>query len=140
MLKSKKRKAFVIRSRITLKSMALVSATDRFGHYGDVGLLMYSIKNTSAANAPIKSVRVLILDVFLLSCRALQRGVEYKMLQYIGTIARDKYACDIIRVPFVKTSRNGPAASFLESISHTKYNKVSNLYEIHVKKCYQLPC
>ena len=117
----------------TLKSMALVSATDRFGHYGDVGLLMYSIENISAANAPIKSVRVLILDVFLLSCRALQRGVEYKMLQYIGTLARDKYACDIIRVPFVKTSRNGPAASFLESISHTKYREVSNLYEIHVE-------
>jgi predicted enzyme involved in methoxymalonyl-ACP biosynthesis len=117
----------------TLKSMALVSATDRFGHYGDVGLLMYSIINTSVASLPIKRARVLILDVFLLSCRALQRGVEYKMLQYIGTVARDKYACDIIRVPFVKTSRNGPAASFLESISRSKYMEASNVYEIHVE-------
>ena len=117
----------------TLKSMALVSATDRFGHYGDVGLLMYSIENISMASVPIKSSRVLILDVFLLSCRALQRGVEYKMLQYIGAIARDKYACEIIHVPFFKTPRNGPAASFLESISHAKFNKVSGVYEIHIK-------
>ena len=71
----------------TLKSMALVSATDRFGHYGDVGLLMYSIINTSAANANQKCAGI-NFGCILLSCRALQRGVEYKMLQYIGTIAR----------------------------------------------------
>ena len=81
-----------------------VDVGDRFGDYGLVGVILFECKSDS-----------LLIDTFLLSCRALGRGVEHQMLARIGGIAKERGLARII-VPFVRTDKNQPALDFLESI------------------------
>ena len=78
-----------------------VHVEDRFGSYGLVGVMIF--RSTAEA---------LEVDTFLLSCRALGRGVEHRMLARLGEIA---LARDLSRVVirYVKTARNEPAYAFL---------------------------
>ena len=110
------------------KYSALVSVTDRFGHYGDVGLILYSILINSD-----ESCKILMVDTLLLSCRALQRGVEYKMLKYLGEKAENEYDCKYIHIPFVKMPRNNPMKRFLESVKNVKFIKETNIYQINTE-------
>ncbi len=57
----------------------------------------------------------LILDTFLLSCRALGKGVEHRMLAEVGRRAADQ-GFEYVIAPFVEGPRNLPARSFLESM------------------------
>jgi FkbH-like protein len=77
---------------------------DRFGDYGAVGLVM-----ASAAGD------VLDADVFLLSCRALGRGVEHHMLAEVGRLALDQ-GFGAIRLRYTATARNQPAWQFLSAV------------------------
>lgn len=81
-----------------------VDVSDRFGDYGLVGVLI--LRSTPEA---------VEVDTMLLSCRALGRGVEHRM---IALVAREAVAggAAIIRIPFVRTSRNQPAHEFLENL------------------------
>ncbi|HEY0605644.1 MAG TPA: HAD-IIIC family phosphatase, partial [Herpetosiphonaceae bacterium] len=81
-----------------------VQVQDRFGDYGLVGALLF------AAEA-----QQLIVDTFLLSCRALGRGVEHRMLSRLGQIALAR-GLDQILLRFTPTARNQPAHEFLASI------------------------
>ena len=54
----------------------LVRVADRFGDYGIVGLVLYR-PGSDGIEAP----------TFLLSCRALGRGVEHRMMQRLGAMA-----------------------------------------------------
>src|SRR5207237_727408 len=53
----------------------MVHASDRFGDYGLAGLMVFE--------AGVKTIKV---DTFLLSCRAMGRGVEHRMLAKLGEI------------------------------------------------------
>jgi FkbH-like protein len=77
--------------------------SDRFGDYGLVGVMIVRCEADS-----------LFLDSMLLSCRALGRGVEHRMLSSLGSQAE---AGQIVVVPFRKTAKNQPARQFLESLS-----------------------
>src|SRR5262249_52840250 len=82
-----------------------VTVSDRFGDYGLVGVLIHE----STATA-------LVVDTFLLSCRVLGRGVEYRMLARLGEIAcARRLGC--VDLHFIQSSRNKPALDFLESIA-----------------------
>lgn len=81
----------------------VVGLTDRFGDYGLVGVCIYRVDNYD-----------IIVDTFLLSCRALGRGVEHAMLSYLGQIALQMNYKNII-VPYYQTSKNRPAYNFLMS-------------------------
>ena len=81
----------------------IVDVRDRFGAYGLVGLVLF-------ATTP-GSVRV---DSFLVSCRALGRGVEQRMFAKLAE--RTKKLCsDWVDLSFVPTGKNQPAGEFLES-------------------------
>jgi amino acid adenylation domain-containing protein/FkbH-like protein len=82
----------------------VVNLSDRFGDYGLVGVILYSLKES-----------VLEIDTLLLSCRALGRKVEHNMLSRLGEIAAEK---DLPRVvtKFVATRKNQPALDFLNSV------------------------
>jgi FkbH-like protein len=82
-----------------------VDVSDRFGSYGLTGVMIFR----AAGDA-------LVVDTFLLSCRALGRGVEHRMVARLGEIAR-KQGLARVEVPFVASPRNRPAAMFLESIA-----------------------
>jgi len=80
----------------------VVHVRDRFGDYGLVGVLIYSARE-----------RMLEVDTFLLSCRALGRGVEHRMLSKLGQLAADAGKTHV-EVNFVATKRNLPARDFFE--------------------------
>ncbi|WP_434749490.1 HAD-IIIC family phosphatase [Paenibacillus amylolyticus] len=83
-----------------------VSVRDRFGDYGLVGVLCceivedhYYVKN------------------WLLSCRVLGRGVEYKILEAIGEKASEEGAAALV-IEFTRTGKNTPALIFVNSIAN----------------------
>src|SRR5262249_30133567 len=57
----------------------VVHVKDRFGNYGFVGVVIFKAHGGA-----------MILDTFLLSCRALGRRVEYRMLARLGETARER--------------------------------------------------
>lgn len=77
---------------------------DRFGDYGLVGVLI-------AAAAADRWV----LETLLLSCRALGRGVEQRMLARAGELAAAAGAETIV-IPYTATERNAPARQFLAAL------------------------
>ncbi len=94
-----------------------VEVRDRFGDYGLVGVIVFTIE-----------AGVVKVDTFLLSCRALGRGVEHQMLARLGKIAQEQKA-SYVSVPHITTTKNEPSLRFLMSINaQTKY--------INEKTCY----
>jgi FkbH-like protein len=83
---------------------AAVSVSDRFGDYGQVGLVISRLENNTLA-----------VETFLLSCRALGRGVEHRMLAHLGNLAKARGVAGV-DVHFVPSARNRPALDFLESV------------------------
>lgn len=81
-----------------------VSVKDRFGDYGLTGVMIFrEIGGTLTA------------DTFLLSCRALGRGVEHRMAARLGEIALER-GLGRVAIQFHMTQRNRPARLFLESV------------------------
>lgn len=81
-----------------------VTVRDRFGDYGLVGVVLYR-------TGP-EAVEV---DTFLLSCRVLGRGVEHRMLRWLGDLARERGLARV-EIPFLPTAKNQPARDFLEAV------------------------
>ena len=83
---------------ITLK------ASDRFGQYGLVGQMFYHTDDAT-----------LILDNMMLSCRALNKGIEYTMLKELGDIAVNAHLSDV-KIHFIQGEKNLPAYQFITKI------------------------
>jgi len=81
-----------------------VHVTDRFGSYGLTGAMVFRVMGETLA-----------VDTFLLSCRALGRGVEHRMVARLGEIAMER-GLSTVEIPFVAGQRNRPARQFLESL------------------------
>jgi FkbH-like protein len=79
-----------------------VQARDRFGDLGMIGLCVIECEATSEA----------VIDSFILSCRAMGRGIETAMLNYIKEeyFGRRGLAC--LRALFSPTKKNKPALDF----------------------------
>jgi amino acid adenylation domain-containing protein/FkbH-like protein len=91
--------------RIAEGSVCLtVHVRDRFGDYGLVGAVLYRL--TPQAEMTI--------DLFLLSCRALGKGVERAMLLELAARARSAGA-ETLAFVFHETARNEPCRRFLEA-------------------------
>ncbi|GMQ83178.1 MAG: hypothetical protein BMS9Abin05_2665 [Rhodothermia bacterium] len=82
----------------------VVRVKDRFGDYGFVGLILYRRRTDS-----------ILIDTFLLSCRALGRGVEHRMIQKLGQICSD-LGLESIVLPYEVRPRNEPIRTFLYGI------------------------
>jgi FkbH-like protein len=82
----------------------VVEVRDRFGSYGLTGAVIFGC-----------TVGTLAVDTFLLSCRALGRGVEHRMVARLGAIALER-GCERVEIPFAAGQRNRPAELFLRSI------------------------
>lgn len=81
-----------------------VDLRDRFGEYGLVGVMIFEQKGSA-----------LEVDTFLLSCRALGRGVEHRMLAHLGQIAEAR-GLSRVEVSFIRTERNQPVLNFLQGV------------------------
>ncbi|MEZ4662209.1 MAG: FkbM family methyltransferase, partial [Caldilineaceae bacterium] len=91
---------------LTLPNHACLTVTvsDRFGEYGLVGAVIFSV-----------TPHTLEVDTFLLSCRALGRHVEHRMLGELAAIATEG-GVDKIMLPYAETARNQPAHEFIEQV------------------------
>lgn len=77
---------------------------DRFGDYGLVGVLLFR-----------SSGDIVTVDTFLLSCRALGRGVEHRMLASLGELGA-KVGAGWVVLRCIPSSKNGPARQFLDQV------------------------
>ena len=82
-----------------------VKVRDRLGDYGLVGVVFL-----------IERAGELVVESFLLSCRALGRGVEHRMLRRVGEMALERGLASV-EVEFESTARNIPAHEFLVSVA-----------------------
>jgi FkbH-like protein len=82
-------------------SILVLNLKDRFGDYGLVGVAILKQEN-----------RCLFLDTFLMSCRALGRGVEQSFLCTLFDFARQK-DLNMIIAPYRSGSRNQQVKTFL---------------------------
>ncbi len=82
-----------------------IAVSDRFGSYGLVGVMIMEIAKGT-----------LILDSFMLSCRVLGRGVEYRMLAEVGAQAV-ALGLKKTKIVYLETPKNAPARLFLEKVS-----------------------
>ncbi len=80
-----------------------VNASDKFGDYGLVGVI---ITKSDAGT--------LTVDSFILSCRALGKGVEHEMAAHCGHLA-ESLNLDHIEFSYLPTKRNTPAKAFLDA-------------------------
>lgn len=78
-----------------------ISASDRFGDYGIIGLAIIKIKGEEWN-----------IESLLMSCRALDRGIEEVFLGAMGKTAKDE-GVKKISVEFRKTDKNKPAEDFI---------------------------
>ena len=82
----------------------VIRLRDRFGDYGLVGAMIFT-----------RRPGLLDVDNVLLSCRALGRRVEHRMLSHLGRIAQ-KEGSEKVRINFIPTPKNKPAHDFLECV------------------------
>jgi FkbH-like protein len=106
----------------------VVEVTDRFGPYGLVGVLFFR-----------EGAGTLETDTFLLSCRALGRGVEHSMLSQLGQIAQRRGRA-YVRLLFYETNRNSPARAFLEREVGRFQQEVNGrlLFDVPVEQVYRV--
>lgn len=93
--------------------------TDRFGHYGLVSVMLCRAEDER---------RCLRVDSFLLSCRALNRGVEHAMIRKIAEIAADWQLSDI-ELDWEPTERNEPTKVFFSSLSAFEFAPLAEPYK-----------
>ncbi len=87
------------------RSCLTLRVSDRFGDYGLVGAALTRVEG-----------RELAVAALVLSCRALGRGVEHRLLRQLGALARRK-GCRQVRFRFVRTAKNEPARRFLVELA-----------------------
>lgn len=85
------------------KLLLVVEASDRFGNYGKVGLMVCSLGSD------------LLVESFMLSCRALGKGIEHRIVKQLGKIAIE-HGCGGIVFEIVESGRNEPAWRFVETL------------------------
>ena len=83
----------------------VASVSDRFGDYGIVGTILY----TASADR-------FIVDTFLLSCRALGKGVEHRMVADLASRAL-REGKSIIELRYQQSERNQPARDFVARLA-----------------------
>jgi FkbH-like protein len=98
-----------------------VAVSDRFGDYGLVGVMIFAVR-----------AEALEIDSFLLSCRVLGRGVEHRMLNHLGAIARERGSASVTAT-LIPTPKNQPASDFLASIAGASWHATPG------RVCYTIP-
>ena len=96
----------------------IADVSDKFGDYGIVGMVIFY------ENPPF-----LEIDSFLLSCRVLGRGVEFKLLSDIGSIAKERQI-ELVKLFFKPTERNEEVVKFFKKIGITDVGSKEDFFAI----------
>ncbi|CAI5732306.1 unnamed protein product [Hyaloperonospora brassicae] len=100
---------------LTNHTVVCAHVTDRFGHYGLVSVALCHHARDSD---------VLHVDSFLLSCRALNRGVEHAMMRKLSEIAARR-GCASLEFSWEPTERNKPAHAFFSALADVRFADTS---------------
>ncbi len=84
-----------------------LQVSDRFGSYGLVGVLIFRVAE-----------KALEIDTFLLSCRVLGRGVEHRLMAWLGAEALRRGRTQVVTRLDV-TKKNKPAQQFLQALGQS---------------------
>ena len=84
-----------------------VRVHDRFGDYGLTGVMIFRCGK-----------QALVVDTFLLSCRALGRGVEHRMVARLGRLALER-GLERVEIPF-RARAAEPAARAVPGIDRRR--------------------
>lgn len=99
----------------------VVDVKDRFGQYGLVGVMIVRDKPAT-----------LVVDIFLLSCRVLGRGVEYQMLNFLGSLALAR-GLEWVEMIYNQSAKNQPVGAFLEQVGAISKEPISGGYSLRFK-------
>ncbi|WP_141047378.1 HAD-IIIC family phosphatase [Aliarcobacter cryaerophilus] len=114
-----------IETFINNKNMSVISISvnDKFGDSGIVGLAILEFKNDLA-----------IIDTFLMSCRVLGRNIEYRFMDIIFDILKDKIISKVNSV-YIKTLKNDQVSDLYDRYGFEVLEKDENLtkYRMLVK-------
>lgn len=83
----------------------LASARDRFGDLGNIGVCLVRIQDHHAA----------LIDSFLLSCRAMGRGIEAAIMNYLKREYLQRTSLSAMEGLYIPTKKNVPAKTFYAS-------------------------
>ncbi|MGH8612858.1 MAG: HAD-IIIC family phosphatase [Gammaproteobacteria bacterium] len=110
----------------------LAMARDRYGDLGTIGLYLLS-----------HQYQVLNIDSFVMSCRALGRGIETAFMNQLKLERLEQDGVEKIKACFIPTRKNAPASKFFE----TQGFEVVGLdeagakhYELPAKRMQPVPC
>jgi FkbH-like protein len=98
----------------------VVKYKDKFCDYGIVGIIAMEIK-----------AQVLILPIFLLSCKALKRNIEYKMFEYCINIAKNNDVKSVKAIVNTK-AKNYMAIEFLSDLGFKALNENEMFFRLTI--------
>jgi FkbH-like protein len=110
-----------------------VRAQDNFGDLGIIGLYLLSLRNRGEPE----------IDSFILSCRAMGRGIETVMCNRLKQIAFQELGAASLQARFEPTRKNRPAESFYEGQGFEVVYRDDDgrkLYRLHRENSSELPC
>jgi FkbH-like protein len=101
------------------KIVISISVSDKYGDNGITGLSILNIDNYE-------------IDTLLLSCRVLGRNIEYKFIDVIVDIAKNK-GITRLNSKYIKTTKNQQVADFYERCEFIKTGEVNgnSQYNLH---------
>lgn len=105
------------------KTVISISVRDKFGDNGIVGLaILEHFKN------------LIYIDTFLMSCRVLGRNIEYKFMDIIVSLAKEK-KISIIKANYLATLKNAQVADLYDRCGFEIQEKTSEetIYQIDIK-------
>ncbi|MEJ2503060.1 MAG: HAD-IIIC family phosphatase, partial [Gemmatimonadota bacterium] len=114
--------------------LRLFSAADRFGAMGIIGAYVL---------CPAEDEDELEIESFLMSCRAMGRGIETEVMNGIKRRLLDEAGVSAIRARFIPTRKNVPVRSFFEEQGFQAIEKDSSgetMYRLTEEECSLTAC
>lgn len=113
-------------------SIIIVSVQDKFGDLGTVGLSLLK-----------KREHQLLIDSFILSCRAMGRGIETALINYIKREYLLSQKSLKLMGSYIPTKKNMPTKDFFESQGFVLVSEGTNgekYYEVLSEDASEVPC
>lgn len=112
--------------------LCTIDATDRFGALGIIGLYLVDLSDGLPR-----------MDSFLMSCRAIGRGIETAVMNTIKEQILSKQGHEALLADFIPTKKNVPARSFYESQGFAKVAEAASghqAFRLAADEAQPVPC
>jgi FkbH-like protein len=112
--------------------LGVVTAGDHFGQMGTIAVYLVDLQGPGAR-----------LDSFLMSCRALGRGIETAVMNCLKRRLAELQDCEYLDAEFLPTEKNAPARDYLESQGFAPLGEVEDgarRFRLHKPGFVEIPC